>query len=242
MFQAITSLFFSESSSDGLEEEPKAFVLEEEDDGWLIIELPVSYASTLVEEQRVGGRASACTSLPPHESPPPPASLPHSPYDCGAKSMPSQPDPCSMDESWFVTPPPCFTAEGPGPVNVESSPLEDLLIEHPSMSVYVTSNSLVLESAVETENPEEHDSERPASRSRVERRATHHPTSIATKAAILEKVSQVCRIQRAKERVERHKLSRKAMQRQNLTREVHPRRAKHFSNFVYQPSQRVYNY
>ncbi|XP_078508296.1 tumor protein p53-inducible nuclear protein 2 isoform X2 [Lissotriton helveticus] len=172
MFQAITSLFFSESSSDGLEEEPKAFVLEEEDDGWLIIELP----------------------------------------------------------------------EGPGPVNVESSPLEDLLIEHPSMSVYVTSNSLVLESAVETENPEEHDSERPASRSRVERRATHHPTSIATKAAILEKVSQVCRIQRAKERVERHKLSRKAMQRQNLTREVHPRRAKHFSNFVYQPSQRVYNY
>ncbi|XP_069099909.1 tumor protein p53-inducible nuclear protein 2 isoform X3 [Pleurodeles waltl] len=171
MFQAITSLFFSESSSDGLEEEPKAFVLEEEDDGWLIIDLP-----------------------------------------------------------------------GPGPVNVESSPLEDLLIEHPSMSVYVTSNSLVVESAVEPESLEEHSSERHTSRSRVERRATHHPTSIATKAAILEKVSQVCRIQRAKERVERHKLSRKAMQRQNLTREVHQRRAKHLSNFVYQPSQRVYNY
>lgn len=39
-----------------------------------------------------------------------------------------------MDESWYVTPPACFTQ--PGPVHVETSPLEDLLIEHPSMSVY----------------------------------------------------------------------------------------------------------
>lgn len=44
-----------------------------------------------------------------------------------------------MDESWFVTPPPCFTAEGAA---AEASPLEDLLIEHPSMSVYVSSNTL----------------------------------------------------------------------------------------------------
>lgn len=40
----------------------------------------------------------------------------------------------SMEESWFVTPPPCFTSTGP--INVETSPLENLLIEHPSMSVY----------------------------------------------------------------------------------------------------------
>ncbi|CAG9865129.1 unnamed protein product [Phyllotreta striolata] len=39
-----------------------------------------------------------------------------------------------MEESWFVTPPPCFTSTGP--VRVETSPMEDLLIEHPSMSVY----------------------------------------------------------------------------------------------------------
>ncbi|XP_014261544.1 tumor protein p53-inducible nuclear protein 2 [Cimex lectularius] len=43
--------------------------------------------------------------------------------------------PCfPMEESWFVTPPPCFTSTGP--VMVETSPLENLLIEHPSMSVY----------------------------------------------------------------------------------------------------------
>uniref|UniRef100_A0A1B6BWE5 Tumor protein p53-inducible nuclear protein 1 n=1 Tax=Clastoptera arizonana TaxID=38151 RepID=A0A1B6BWE5_9HEMI len=43
--------------------------------------------------------------------------------------------PClSMDESWFVTPPPCFTLSGP--IVIETSSLENLLIEHPSMSVY----------------------------------------------------------------------------------------------------------
>lgn len=44
--------------------------------------------------------------------------------------------PCgsNMEESWFVTPPPCFTSAGP--IHMETSPLENLLIEHPSMSVY----------------------------------------------------------------------------------------------------------
>lgn len=41
----------------------------------------------------------------------------------------------SLEESWFVTPPPCFTGRGSQPV-LETSPLENLLIEHPSMSVY----------------------------------------------------------------------------------------------------------
>ncbi|XP_053289355.1 tumor protein p53-inducible nuclear protein 1 [Pleuronectes platessa] len=45
-------------------------------------------------------------------------------------------DACSLEESWFVTPPPCFTGRGRRPVLLETSPLENLLIEHPSMSVY----------------------------------------------------------------------------------------------------------
>lgn len=40
----------------------------------------------------------------------------------------------AMEESWFLTPPPCFISAGP--VHMETSPLENLLIEHPSMSVY----------------------------------------------------------------------------------------------------------
>ena len=42
---------------------------------------------------------------------------------------------CPM-ESWFITPPPCFTAGGLTTIKVETSPMENLLIEHPSMSVY----------------------------------------------------------------------------------------------------------
>lgn len=43
--------------------------------------------------------------------------------------------PCAtMEESWFLTPPACFTSAGP--IHMETSPLENLLIEHPSMSVY----------------------------------------------------------------------------------------------------------
>lgn len=37
----------------------------------------------------------------------------------------------SMEESWYVTPPPCFTSIGP--INVQSSPFENLLIEHPRL-------------------------------------------------------------------------------------------------------------
>ena len=43
---------------------------------------------------------------------------------------------CPMEESWFITPPPCFTAGGLTTIKVETSPMENLLIEHPSMSVY----------------------------------------------------------------------------------------------------------
>lgn len=58
----------------------------------------------------VGGltRTSSSTSLPPYTS--------------------------NMEDSWFITPPPCFTSAGP--IHMETSPLENLLIEHPSMSVY----------------------------------------------------------------------------------------------------------
>ncbi|XP_068586014.1 tumor protein p53-inducible nuclear protein 1 [Cebidichthys violaceus] len=45
-------------------------------------------------------------------------------------------DASSLEESWFVTPPPCFTGRGVQPILLEASPLENLLIEHPSMSVY----------------------------------------------------------------------------------------------------------
>ncbi|KFO54057.1 hypothetical protein N302_14125, partial [Corvus brachyrhynchos] len=110
MFQRLTSLFFSDSSTPEGLEEPKPFVEEEEEeDGWLIIDL------------------AAC----PSTSPAPSRWMGRAP-----RTMLQR---CLGGRQLFVTPPPCFTAEEPGPDGVGSSPMEDLLIEHPSMSVYVTS-------------------------------------------------------------------------------------------------------
>uniref|UniRef100_A0A0F7Z475 Tumor protein p53-inducible nuclear protein 2-like protein n=1 Tax=Micrurus fulvius TaxID=8637 RepID=A0A0F7Z475_MICFL len=170
MFQRFTSLFFSDSSTVEVVEEPKPFVSkEEEEDGWLIIDLP----------------------------------------------------------------------EGPDAVSMESSPMEDLLIEHPSMSVYVTTTSSII---AEREDPEENIQENEIPENCLQRRPPHHSTSLATKAAILEKVNQVRRIQRAKQLAEKHKLSQKVMKRQNRARECRPQRAKPQGHFVYQPCQRQYNY
>ena len=50
-----------------------------------------------------------------------------------------QPVPRSIDileESWYVTPPSCFNASQDDSLSLQTSPLENLLIEHPSMSVY----------------------------------------------------------------------------------------------------------
>lgn len=49
--------------------------------------------------------------------------------------------PSAMQESWYLTPPPSFSSRGP--VHMETSPLENLLIEHPSMSVYQKSGKMI---------------------------------------------------------------------------------------------------
>lgn len=166
MFQRLTRLFFSEGPAND-PVEPQVFVSEEEDDGWLIIDIP----------------------------------------------------------------------EGPGHDVVGSSPLEDLLIEHPSMSVYITSGSIVVE-----QDTIEITKDRSPSKTRVERRTPHHASSVTAKAAILGKVGQVSRIQRAKAMVDRRKSGRKNLQRQNLAREFQGRNTVRHRNYLCQPRQRQCNH
>jgi hypothetical protein len=59
---------------------------------------------------------------------------------------------------------------------------------------------------------------------------------------LLEKATQARWLQRARQRAERHTLSAKVVQRQNRARESRPRRSKHQGSFIYQPSQRQFNY
>ncbi|XP_048205007.1 tumor protein p53-inducible nuclear protein 2 isoform X2 [Perognathus longimembris pacificus] len=147
--------------------------------------------------------------------------------------------------------------EGPGlgPARLQSSPLEDLLIEHPSMSVYVTGSTIVLEPGPPSPHPEavlpDGDlSEGELVVARREPRAVHHAAAAAAAAAaplparavLLEKAGQTRRLQRARQRAERHALSAKVVQRQNRARESRPRRPKHQGSFIYQPCQRQFNY
>ncbi|KAG2461317.1 tumor protein p53-inducible nuclear protein 2 isoform X2 [Polypterus senegalus] len=123
----------------------------------------------------------------------------------------------------------------------ESSPLEDLLIEHPSMSVYMESGIQSINEEIETLPLHE-----------VNLRVEPLPsggqtiTSRASRVSdmnIMSKVNQVSRVQRAKARVERRQLSRNLMQRQNCLRENLPqRRSRGKGSFVHQPCRRQFNY
>jgi hypothetical protein len=44
--------------------------------------------------------------------------------------------PRGMEESWLVTPPQCFSGKRRRSKNAKTNPMENLLIEHPSMSIY----------------------------------------------------------------------------------------------------------
>lgn len=57
--------------------------------------------------------------------------------DSGSSNFPGH-----VEEGWYVTPPPCFTGSQAVPVELETTPLENMLIEHPSMSVYGSIHSL----------------------------------------------------------------------------------------------------
>ena len=70
-----------------------------------------------------------------------------------------QPAPRSIDileESWYVTPPSCFNASQEDALSLQTSPMENLLIEHPSMSVYGGPSEawLAVEPSVVEETPE----------------------------------------------------------------------------------------
>ncbi|XP_042347435.1 tumor protein p53-inducible nuclear protein 2 isoform X2 [Plectropomus leopardus] len=132
----------------------------------------------------------------------------------------------------------------------EASPMEDLLIEHPSMSVYVSPSNFSMvsnsnlsvvgeESIVSLASSVSRVAEpaaAPAARSTMPTRVSR---GAAAQAGALAKVTQVARVQRSKARIERRHLGRNRIQRQNRTREQVPRHAAHARNtFLHQPSKR----
>ncbi|KAK0130772.1 Tumor protein p53-inducible nuclear protein 2 [Merluccius polli] len=208
-------------------------------------ELATSLAPSAKSRPRVSGASAPETLSRPARGSVLSASPGSSGRECGGsggRSSRAGSERGCMDESWFVTPPPCFTAEG---ATAEASPMEDLLIEHPSMSVYVSPNnfsmvsngnlSVVGEESVTSLTGSVRVVEQPAAPAMP----TRASRGAAAQAGALVKVTQVARVQRGKARIERRHLGRNRIQRQNRVREQVPRHAAHARNtFLHQPGNR----
>ncbi|XP_021398906.1 tumor protein p53-inducible nuclear protein 1 isoform X4 [Lonchura striata] len=133
MFQRLNKMLMGEI--DSLSSQEPEFS-EKEDDEWILVDFIDTCTNCSVEEADVV-EASATDSSPVFSCLSSP--LEHLPED--SESCFIQFESCPMEESWFITPPPCFTAGGLTTIKVETSPMENLLIEHPSMSVYAVHNT-----------------------------------------------------------------------------------------------------
>ncbi|XP_049418996.1 tumor protein p53-inducible nuclear protein 2 [Epinephelus fuscoguttatus] len=126
-----------------------------------------------------------------------------------------------------------------GPLSApEADPLENLLIEHPSMSVYQMRRRM---SGAEEEEEElgsdedEEDTSRPVAVRR------HISWRLAAWGIPLPCNIQLLTVQRARTQAERKKLSRSALHRQNLAKMRFSPAEKRYGHFK-QPCQRLYNY
>jgi len=119
----------------------------------------------------------------------------------------------------------------------EADPLEDLLIEHPSMSVYQMRCGATAEEDDEEElgSDEEEDSPRSVAVRR------HISWRLAAWGIPLPCDVQTQAVQKGRAQAERKKLSRSALSRQNLTKTRFSPAEKRYGHFK-QPCQRLYNY
>ncbi|XP_071403301.1 tumor protein p53-inducible nuclear protein 2 [Centroberyx affinis] len=131
-----------------------------------------------------------------------------------------------------------------GPLSApEADPLENLLIEHPSMSVYQMRRRLSGEEEEEeeeveelgSEDEDEEDSPRPVAVRQ------HISWRLAAWGIPLPCNVQLLAVQRARTQAERKKLSRSALHRQNLAKTRFSPAEKRYGHFK-QPCQRLYNY
>ncbi|XP_020507931.2 tumor protein p53-inducible nuclear protein 2 [Labrus bergylta] len=124
----------------------------------------------------------------------------------------------------------------------EADPLENLLIEHPSMSVYQMRRSMSRAEEEKEEEEEEDGSdgdEEDSSRPVAVRR--HISWRLAAWGIPLPCNIQLLAAQRAKVQHEGRKLSRSALHRQNLAKTRSSPAEKRYGHFK-QPCQRLYNY
>nr|XP_051700595.1 tumor protein p53-inducible nuclear protein 1 isoform X1 [Oryctolagus cuniculus]XP_051700596.1 tumor protein p53-inducible nuclear protein 1 isoform X1 [Oryctolagus cuniculus]XP_051700597.1 tumor protein p53-inducible nuclear protein 1 isoform X1 [Oryctolagus cuniculus]XP_051700598.1 tumor protein p53-inducible nuclear protein 1 isoform X1 [Oryctolagus cuniculus]XP_051700600.1 tumor protein p53-inducible nuclear protein 1 isoform X1 [Oryctolagus cuniculus]XP_051700601.1 tumor protein p53-in len=271
MLQRLNKMFMGEVNASS-NQEPE--FSEKEDDEWILVDFIDTCADLSAEEEEEEEEEEEDLS---EESPAEHASvfscLPAS-LECLADTSDScflQFESCPMEESWFITPPPCFTAGGLTAIKVETSPMENLLIEHPSMSVYAVHASCpgLSEASCGTEGL--HDPTGPRcvpttllsmgsllrgqekllirltdteveAQEEVEQHTHCYVAALAAHTTLLEQSKSFRPSQWIKEHSEKQSLNRNSLRRQNLTRDCHSRQGKHSGWVVHQPCPRQYNY
>ncbi|KAM9387089.1 tumor protein p53-inducible nuclear protein 1 [Phaethornis superciliosus] len=236
MFQRLNNMLMGEI--DSLSSQEPEFS-EKEDDEWILVDFIDTCTNCSGEEVDI--TEASATDGPPVFSclPSPLEHLPEASESCFIQF-----ESCPMEESWFITPPPCFTAGGLTTIKVETSPMENLLIEHPSMSVYAVHNACHSLNETGCGDEEFHGPGSPRLEARNETGQHVHcyVTALATRSTFLEKNKSFRPTHWIKEHNERHSLNRNSLRRQNLTRDCHSRQIKHNGLFVHQPCQRQFNY
>ncbi|XP_021543921.1 tumor protein p53-inducible nuclear protein 1 isoform X1 [Neomonachus schauinslandi] len=239
MFQRLNKMFVGEVSTSS-NQEPE--FSEKEDDEWILVDFIDACAGL----SAAGAKAEAISEESRTEHPPVFSCLPAS-LECLADTTDScllQFESCPMEESWFITPPPCFTAGGLTTLKVETSPMENLLIEHPSMSVYAVHSSCpgIGEASCGTDECPDPSSPRVESQDEMGQHIHCYVAALAAHTAFLEQPKSFRPSQWIKEHSERQSLNRNSLRRQNLTRDCHSRQVKHNGWAVHQPCPRQYNY
>uniref|UniRef100_A0A8C6XB67 Tumor protein p53 inducible nuclear protein 1 n=1 Tax=Naja naja TaxID=35670 RepID=A0A8C6XB67_NAJNA len=259
MFQRLNNMFVGELSN--LPSQEPEFSEKEEEEEWILVDFIDSCSNFSTVDEEEEEEVDNICKPPPDDHSPIFSCLPDS-LDCLADASEScfiQLDSCPMEESWFITPPPCFTAGGLTTLKVETSPLENLLIEHPSMSVYAihnTCHNLNKNNCDEKEEQEEEEEEeeeeveshdesnhRSEAQSKMGQHVQCYIAALAAHSTFLEQRTKSFRpSQWIKEFSERQSLNRNYLRRQNLTRDPYTRQLKSSRYFVHQPCQRQYNY
>ncbi|XP_004431237.1 PREDICTED: tumor protein p53-inducible nuclear protein 1 isoform X1 [Ceratotherium simum simum] len=240
MFQRLNKMFVGEVNASS-NQEPE--FSEKEDDEWILVDFIDTCAGFSAAEDE---EEEDISEEAPTEHPSVFSCLPAS-LECLADTSDScflQFESCPMEESWFITPPPCFTAGGLTTIKVETSPMENLLIEHPSMSVYAVHNSCPSLNEASCGADEFHNpsSPRVEAQSEMGQHIHCYVAALASHTAFLEQPKSFRPSQWIREHSERQSLNRNSLRRQNLTRDCHSRQVKHNGWAVHQPCPRQYNY
>ncbi|XP_018618192.1 tumor protein p53-inducible nuclear protein 1 [Scleropages formosus] len=241
MFQRFTSALFGDDTAAASQCPMGLGFDEKEEDEWILVDY--------LAEACVGRRSERSSGTSPSDEILPAERPAHRSTSCSSLDSDLD-DPedgdflrlgmCDLEDSWFITPPPCFTAGGRGPVLLETSPLENLLIEHPSMSVYATHARLLAQEKSPSRSLDQSLLRSEASLS------ADSPTSctVAHSASMdfPEQAKQVHLGRRVRDNAERQRLSRNSLRRRNPPHEGAGRLAKGCGLLVHQPVQRQFNY